>query len=300
MSDQRNPYAPPESDLEPEAPSTTQHLRSDVPTGFVGTMELILSSSFRWFLPLMVFAIIYAVAYTGFDYLVGLANAAGPTKATLLFAAAFASLAVAVWIVIAGLKRADNLQREIEPGGESRYALGRLPWALLFGVMYWGITLVGLAFCVLPGLFLGVLFFAGYGPVMLGDQGPLAAFRRAMQLIRGPKNARTSSVTNWFYVAGVVGTTTAIALVAAVVPVLVLEGVWTGDSVLTWLEDPVANALVSSMYSGLFFPLWISMLYWLFRGLIARRQAVSPVAMPTSETDQSTPSEPAPFEFEPM
>ncbi len=159
-----------------------------------------------------------------------------------------------------------------------RRALPRMPVAALTAVITGLVFLVGLAACLLPGLFVAIAFGLAVPAVYLERQGAFGAITRSWELVPRRGAGGMTTETNWVRVFVVLFVTVVVLYALyglASVPIVIAQGAaqlsgavptgtMLGPQVLP-LSLLIPLQLVVTVIQGLFFPLgvipWVMLYY---------------------------------------
>lgn len=258
MSQDDNFYAAPQAELGPDTPDGSADHPDGVPRAFGDTLSEIFTFYPKLYVPLFSVTLVWAICSAAGGFLIdlgthGLMEGSGGFGA--LGAGYFVMYVVGTYFFIVAVKRADNLFRNLNTGGEFTFGVRRLGWVLLFWLLYGLIAGTGLLLCIIPGIIFGVLLYVGDLSVILEKSGPIEGLKRSFNLVKG--------MENWFHTAGLLVVVGALVFVPTFGAVLVVE-------LTVGPEDMIASNALTGLITLVTFPLTISLNYFVFRSLVAR------------------------------
>ena len=273
-----------EAHRHPSAPAT------GAPTSFGGTFKAVIDLYQKSFAPLLGLSLTWALIYGFSNYMMersleSLLMGGQGIPGLFFFYLLFSVAGAYFWIV--GIKRIDNLYRQRPTGGEFASGVSKFLPIVAFFIVYSMISGVGLLFCLVPGIILGILLYVGDLAVILEDRGPLEALERSWHLVKG--------ASNWFYVFGLL----VVMGLLIMIPSMIAGGIValaSGGSI-------VASNIVSAIITAIAFPFGLTLNYLIFKGLIARQQSArgeaytgrpqSPIQGPVPRGDRPHPRDPS-------
>ena len=232
---------------------------TDAPRSFSGTFKAVIALYQKAFAPLLALSVAWAAIYGVSNFMIErslerfLTYGQG-VGGLFFFYLLFTIAGVYVWIV--GIKRIDNIYHDRDRGNEYASGVAKFLPVVGFFIVYSMISGVGLLFCIIPGVILGVLLYVGDMSIILEERGPLEALERSWHLVKGS--------SNWFYVFGL--------LVVMGLLIMVPSAVAGGIVALATGANPVATNLCAALVTVVFFPFGLALNYMIFKGLIARNQ----------------------------
>ncbi len=264
--DDQNFYAPPQADINPGEYDNVQPRSMGETINEMGALYL---SSWQVMLPV---ALVLGFSNTFFEFLMEADTAdmaLGGLPGPLFYLSFLGSMVIGVYLWAVGFLRIHNFRRTGEVKNEFEEGFGFFIPIAIFYFLYFSSATLGLLLCLLPGIFIGLLFIVGDAAIVAERAGPIEAFRRSYELVWG----------NIWYVLG-------LSIIYGMLIGFPVGVIQVGTELL-FAEFTAVKLLVSFVLAVMVFPAWIIFSYVLYESLSGKHTDHY-----TEETDGTTAPEP--------